>query len=69
MDGIRGRTIGLLDSSKPNASHFLDAMERLVRASGEPRAVLRFAKTRTGPAPEIEEMAAACDGVINAFGD
>jgi hypothetical protein len=69
-DSIAGRTIGLLDISKPRGDVFLDRLEvRLTEAGAK---VLRFAKpTFTKPAPVDlrHEIATKCDLVIEALAD
>jgi hypothetical protein len=64
--------IGLLDISKPGGSVFLDETEKLLRSRWDVRHVIRRTKpTFTKPAPLdlIQEMIAACDGVIEALAD
>jgi hypothetical protein len=70
LDALDGRTIGLLDISKPRGSVFLDRVEARLRDRGA--AVLRFAKpTFTKPAPVDlrHEIATRCDAVIEALAD
>jgi len=70
IDSLEGRTIGLLDISKPRGSVFLDRVE--ARLSERGAAVLRFAKpTFTKPAPVDlrHEIATRCDAVIEALAD
>ena len=67
---LEGRTIGLLDISKPRGSVFLDRVEEQLRGRGA--TVLRFAKpTFTKPAPVDlrHEIATRCDAVIEALAD
>jgi hypothetical protein len=67
---LDGRTIALLDISKPRGNVFLDRMETLLRARG--LAVERFAKpTFTKPAPIDlrHEISTKCDLVIEALAD
>ena len=69
-DSIAGKTVGLLDISKPRGDVFLDRLEELVAAQGA--TVLRFRKpTFTKPAPLDlrHEIAAKCDLVIEALAD
>ena len=67
---LRGRTIGLLDISKPRGNVFLDRLEqRLTELGAE---VLRFKKpTFTKPAPVDlrHEIAIKCELVIEALAD
>lgn len=67
---LEGRTIGLLDISKPRGDVFLERLEELLRERG--LSVERFAKpTFTKPAPSDlrREIASKCDLVIEALAD
>ena len=70
LDTLEGKTIGLLDISKPRGDIFLDTIEARLRDRGAE--VLRFAKpTFTKPAPVDlrHEIATRCDAVIEALAD
>jgi hypothetical protein len=70
LDGLDGKTIGLLDISKPRGDVFLNTIEARLRDRGAK--VLRFAKpTFTKPAPVDlrHEIATQCDAVIEALAD
>jgi hypothetical protein len=67
---LEGRTVALLDISKPRGDVFLDRLAELLAARGI--AVERFAKpTFTKPAPVDlrHEIASKCDVVIEALAD
>jgi hypothetical protein len=67
---LDGKTIGLLDISKPRGSVFLDRIEELLVERGH--AVERFSKpTFTKPAPIDlrHEISTKCDVVIEALAD
>ncbi len=67
---IEGRTIGLLDISKPRGDLFLDRLEERLLAAGA--RVERYMKpTYTKPAPVDlrHEIATKCDLVIEALAD
>ena len=67
---LDGRTVGLLDISKPRGDVFLNRLEELLTARG--LKVLRYAKpTFTKPAPIDlrHEIATHCDLVIEALAD
>ncbi len=69
---LNGRTIGLLDISKPKGSFFLDRVEELLRERYGVSEVQRFRKpTFTKPAPHDlrHEIADKCDAVIEALAD
>jgi hypothetical protein len=70
LPSLAGKTIGLLDISKPRGDVFLDRLESMLRARGA--STLRFAKpTFTKPAPVDlrHEIATRCDAVIEALAD
>jgi hypothetical protein len=67
---LAGRTIGLLDISKPRGDVFLDRLA--VHLEREGLTVARFSKpTFTKPAPVDlrQEIATRCDAVIEALAD
>ncbi len=67
---IEGKTVGLLDITKPRGDVFLDRLEELLVERGAN--VTRYAKpTFTKPAPVDlrHEIAANCDAVIEALAD
>ncbi len=70
LEGLEGRTIGLLDISKPRGDRFLDAIALRLRERGAQ--VLRFSKptfTKPAPADLRHEIASRCDAVIEALAD
>jgi hypothetical protein len=70
IDALRGRTVALLDISKPRGDLFLDRIAQRLTDSGA--TVKRFRKpTFTKPAPIAlrKEIAASCDAVIEALAD
>jgi len=73
LNNLAGKTIGLLDISKPGGSIFLDHLERLLKQRYGVASVVRATKpTFTRPAPDsvIEKLVAAkCDAVIEALAD
>ena len=69
-DSLRGKTIGLLDISKPRGDVFLNRVEQRLTERGA--AVLRFKKpTFAKPAPVDlrHEIAIKCELVIEALAD
>ena len=70
---LNGKTVGLLDISKPGGSVFLDRLESLLRERYGVASVVRAMKpTFTKPAPEAvidRLLAARCDAVIEALAD
>jgi hypothetical protein len=73
LETVSGKTIGLLDISKPGGSIFLDALERLLKERFDVGEVVRAAKpTFTKPAPDevIEKLlSSGCAAVIEALAD
>jgi hypothetical protein len=70
LDGLAGRTIGLLDISKPRGDVFLDRLEQRLRACGA--SVERYRKpTFAKPAPVDlrHEIAVKCDAMVEALAD
>ena len=68
---LEGRTVGLLDISKPRGDVFLDHLEGVLRRRGV-AGVVRYTKpTYTKPAPVDlrHEIATTCDLVIEALAD
>jgi hypothetical protein len=70
---LAGRTIGLLDISKPGGHHFLNHLERLLTERyGVGRIVRETKPTFTKPAPDevlARLVGAQCDAVIEALAD
>jgi hypothetical protein len=67
---LAGRTVGLLDISKPRGNVFLDRLEERLTAAGA--TVRRYRKpTFTKPAPVDlrHEIATSCEVVIEALAD
>ena len=70
LGALAGRTVGLLDISKPRGDVFLDRLQTLLEQQG--LRVARFSKpTFTKPAPIDlrQEIATRCDAVIEALAD
>ena len=67
---LDGKTVGLLDISKPRGDIFLDTLEAALRDRGAD--VIRYKKpTFTKPAPVDlrHEIAVQCDAVVEALAD
>lgn len=71
LDALAGKTLGLLDISKPGGSVFLDRLETLLLERHGVAEVVRLSKpTYTKPAPaEVLEGLRFVDGVIEALAD
>ena len=71
LDTLAGKTVALLDISKPGGSVFLDRLERVLVEEHAVKEVVRVSKpTYTKPAPaEVLEGLRFVDGVIEALAD
>lgn len=73
ISSLNGKTIGLLDISKPGGKSFLDRVAELLKARYESLSILRFSKpTYTKPAPDtllLDIAYSGCHGVIEALAD
>ncbi len=70
LESLSGRSVGLLDISKPRGDVFLDHVEARLRERGAQ--VHRYRKpTFTKPAPVDlrHEIAVQCDAVVEALAD
>ena len=69
-ESLRGRTVGLLDISKPRGDVVLDRLEQLLTADGVH--VRRYRKptfARPAPVDLRHEIAEQCEVVIEALAD
>ena len=67
---LEGKTVGLLDISKPKGNVFIDRLEDLLVQKGV--ATKRFIKptfTRVSPVELNQKIAAECDVVIESLAD
>ena len=71
LGGLKGKTIALLDISKPGGSVFLDRIEQLLRARHGVAGVIREMKpTFAKPAPAgVLDKIRGADAVIEALAD
>lgn len=71
LNSLGGKTLALLDISKPGGSHFLDRLEEILTERHGVARVVRVTKpTYTKPAPSsLVEKLAFVDGVIEALAD
>lgn len=73
LSSLTGKTIGLLDISKPGGSIFLDRLEQLLKQRYGVTEIVRAMKpTFTKPAPDTviaKLLDAKCDAVIEALAD
>ena len=73
LETLAGKTLGLLDISKPGGNLFLDHLERLLKERFEVGQIVRAMKpTFAKPAPdEVLHMfiTGRCDAVIEALAD
>jgi hypothetical protein len=69
---LRGKTIGLLDNSKPNADKLEERLaERLKERLGVKNVIIRRKITAQAGAPKeyLDELAAQADFVLSGLGD
>ncbi len=71
LDSLEGKTLALLDISKPRGKEFLDRLEALLKERyGVTRIVRETKPTYTKPAPgALLERLGFVDGVIEALAD
>ena len=71
LDSLEGKTLALLDISKPRGKEFLDRLEEILKKRyGVSRIVREVKPTYTKPAPEaLLERLGFVDGVIEALAD
>jgi hypothetical protein len=72
LESLDGKTITLLDISKPKGNHLLDRVEELLRERAHPKAIVRKRKpTYARPAPDDlrREILPDSDAVIEALAD
>ncbi len=71
LDSLEGKTLALLDISKPKGKEFLDRLELLLEERyGVAKIVREIKPTYTKPAPgALLEKLAFVDGVIEALAD
>ena len=71
LASLQGRTIALLDISKPGGAIFLDRIEHLLKTRFDIAGVIRASKpTFAKPAPaEVLEKVRGADAVIEALAD
>lgn len=70
LPAVGGRTVALLDISKPRGDVFLDRLEELFATRGVE--VLRFRKptfAKLAPADLRHEISVRCDAVVEALAD
>jgi len=72
LPSLQGKTIGLLENTKPHSRELLEVVEQLLHERLQPAQVLRFRKPNASkPAPDdlVADIVRQCDAVINGVGD
>ena len=71
LDNLEGKTLALLDISKPRGKEFLDRLEHLLKERyGVSKIIREIKPTYTKPAPgALLERLGFVDGVIEALAD
>ena len=69
LDTLTGRTIALLDISKPGGNHFLDRLETLLQHRGAlTKRVMKPAFSKPAP-PDLLESLKGVDALVEALAD
>lgn len=69
-DSLNGKTVGLLDISKPRGNIFLDTLEDLLHQLGvDTRRYSKPTFTRVAPDSLKQQIATECDLVVEALAD
>jgi hypothetical protein len=66
---LHGKTVGLLDNSKPNADKFLEYVADLLKKEYAGIKILPRRKTTRTEADCLPELLEKCDAVVTAFAD
>jgi hypothetical protein len=66
---LRGKTIGLLDNSKPNADKFLERVGELLKREYRDVKIVSRRKNNRTEADCLPELLQTCDAVVTAFAD
>jgi hypothetical protein len=71
VDDLAGKTIGLVDNTKPGAKYFFDRLEQELTALYPTATINRYRKTdyRDVQTDLYEEVASQCDAFVFAIGD
>lgn len=72
LDGLDGKTLGLLNNGKPHFDLFLADLEKLLRAEYPSIEIVQRMKPvvpRPVPKDMFTELAQKCDAVITGIGD
>lgn len=72
LQSLQGKTVGLLDISKPRGREFLDEVEKQLLALGLDIKVNRYSKptfTRVAPIALNQQISVECDAVIEGLAD
>lgn len=70
LQSLQGKTVGLLDISKPRGDVFLDRVAEHLRSRGAK--TIRFSKptfSKNAPPDLRKEIAESCDAVLEALAD
>ncbi len=70
LNDLNGKTLGMLDNSKPNFDLFLDRVEELLRQHYKIAKIVRAKKDGAGiPFKDIARFVSGCDAVITGMCD
>jgi len=69
-DGLEGKTVGILDISKPRGDVFLDRIHELLAARGiEVKRYMKPTVSRPAPLPLAQQIGTEADLVIEGLAD
>ncbi len=66
---LHGKTVGLLDNSKPNADNFLERVGELLKREYRDIKIISRRKNNRTEAACLPELLQTCDVVVTAFAD
>lgn len=69
LPSLENKTIGFINTGKPNVEHFLDQIEEMIRADYPNIKAVRVRKDFTSAKPIAHELDGGVDAVVNAWGD
>ena len=69
LDSLSEKSIGFINSGKPNVEHFLAQIEEMIRADYPGVQVLTVRKDFSAAKPIAHELEGKVQAVVNAWGD
>lgn len=69
LDSLAGKSVGFINTGKPNVEHFLSQIEDMIRAHYPGVQTHHVRKDFTSAKPIAHELDGRVDAVVNAWGD